>query len=508
MTALRQIYRTGLALLTDLYQLTMAFGYWKNERHSQRAVFNLYFRKNPFGGGFAIAAGLAEALQVLADFRFNQSEVDYLATLAGNDHQPLFDAAFLSYLKQLKLDLDVDAIPEGTAVFPNEPLIRITGPILHCQLVETVLLNIINFQTLIATKSARICLAANGDDVLEFGLRRAHGIDGALSASRAAFIGGCAATSNVLAGKLFGIPVRGTHAHSWVMSFDSELEAFEAYARAMPNNCVFLVDTYDTLEGVRRAAEVGRQLRASGHRMVGIRLDSGDLAYLSIEARKILDAAGLSDAIIVASNDLDETIIQSLKQQGATISLWGVGTNLVTGAGQSALGGVYKLTAVQSADGQWTRKVKASDVASKSSIPGVLQVPRFSRAGLLTADAIYDQAIGICNDGIGNSGIGNSGNGGSNSGPTIVDPSDSLRRKVISAGDAFEDLLIPVMRQCEVTSESPSLPEIQARTKSQLRNLHPGIKRFTYPHLYPVGLEEQLAAVRTDMLLKARQHSY
>jgi nicotinate phosphoribosyltransferase len=475
-------------LLTDLYQLTMAYGYWKHGRHKDRAAFHLYFRKNPFGGGFTVACGLAEALEVLSDFRFDESDLAYLATLKGNDGQPLFNREFVAFLKTLQLSLDLEAIPEGTVVFPNEPLIRVTGPILQCQLVETILLNIINFQTLIATKSARICLAARGDPVFEFGLRRAQGIDGALAASRAAYVGGCAATSNVLAGKLFGIPVGGTHAHSWVMSFDDEMQAFEAYARAMPNNCIFLVDTYDTLEGVRRAAEVGKQLRKSGHRMVGIRLDSGDLAYLSIEARKILDAAGLTEAIIVASNDLDETIIESLKLQGAAISLWGVGTNLVTGAGQSALGGVYKLTAEQGKDGAWMRKVKASDVTSKSSIPGLLQVRRFSSAGGIVADAIFDEMLGIGPT------------------PTIVDPADPLRRKAIPADMECENLLVPVMRNGKVLAEGPSLPAIRARAKGQIGALYPGITRFTNPHMYPVGLEEGLAAVRTEMLVKVKEH--
>ena len=478
----------SLALLTDLYQLTMAYGYWKQGRHDLRSAFHLYFRKSPFKGGFTLACGLAEAMDVLAGLRFEADDLAYLGTLTGNDGRPLFERAFLDYLDTMKMTLDIDAIPEGTVVFPNEPLLRVTGPILQCQLVETMLLNVINFQTLIATKAARVCLAAKGDEVLEFGLRRAQGIDGSLAASRAAYIGGCAATSNVLAGKLFGIPVRGTHAHSWVMSFDSELEAFETYAKAMPNNCVFLVDTYDTIEGVRRAAIVGQQLRAAGHKMVGVRLDSGDLAYLSIEARKILDAAGLQDAVIVASNDLDETIIESLKLQGATIALWGVGTNLVTGGGQSALGGVYKLTAQQNDDGTWVRRIKASDIAAKSSIPGLLQVRRFIADGTLVADAIYDELIGI------------------DATPIIVDPADAIRQKKVPAAVQSEDLLVPVMREGNLLGAAPRLEETRARAKRELSRLHPGLKRFTNPHLYPVGLEERLAATRTDMLLRAKEH--
>jgi len=305
-----------LGLLTDLYQLTMAYGYWQSGRADQQAVFHWFFRNNPFEGGFVVTAGLSLVLDYIRDFQFQSDDIEYLKTLVGEDGEALFDDAFLDYLANLKLSVDVDAMPEGTVAFPHQPLLRIRGPILQCQLLETALLNLLNFQTLLATKSARICRAAGDDSVLEFGLRRAQGIDGGLSASRAAYIGGCAATSNVLAGKIYGIPVKGTHAHSWIMSFDNELEAFRTYADAMPNNCVFLVDTFDTLEGVRKAVEIGKYLREKGHSLLGIRLDSGDLAWLSIEARKILDDGGFADAKIVASNDLDEHLIESLKHQG------------------------------------------------------------------------------------------------------------------------------------------------------------------------------------------------
>src|SRR5688572_29036188 len=370
-TSTLPLYGQSLSLLTDLYQLTMAYGYWKLGRGEQEAVFHLTFRKHPFAGGFTVACGLHAAIDYLRALRFDESDLAYLATLKGNDGRPLFEGGFLDYLRDMRFTCDVDAIPEGTAVFPHEPLVRVRGPILQCQLVETPLLAMVNFQTLVATKAARVCQATRGEPVLEFGLRRAQGIDGGLSASRAAYVGGCAATSNVLAGKLFGIPVRGTHAHSWVMSFDSELEAFRAYADAMPNNCVFLVDTYNTLEGVRRAVQVGREMRERGaHEMVGIRLDSGDLAYLSIEARKILDAGGFPKAQILASNDLDEQIITSLKEQGATIAIWGVGTKLVTAYDQPALGGVYKLSALRGADDAWKYKLKLSEQTAKVSNPG------------------------------------------------------------------------------------------------------------------------------------------
>ncbi|MEM6300039.1 MAG: nicotinate phosphoribosyltransferase, partial [Bacteroidota bacterium] len=292
MSILPNIYRTNLALLTDLYQLTMAQGYWKSQMTDHEAVFNLFFRKAPFKGGFTIACGLQYAVDFLQNFKFTDDDIEFLALQTGNDGKPLFESGFLKYLRTVKFTGDIEAIPEGSVVFPNEPLIRVKASLIEAQLIETPLLNMVNFQTLVATKSARICMVAGDEPVLEFGLRRAQGIDGGLAASRAAYIGGCAATSNVLAGKLFGIPVKGTHAHSWVMSFDTEREAFERYAEAMPNNCIFLVDTYDTLEGVKEAIRVGKAMRKKGHEMAGIRLDSGDLAYLSIKARKMLDKAG------------------------------------------------------------------------------------------------------------------------------------------------------------------------------------------------------------------------
>ena len=331
MSLLNKLYKQNLILLTDLYQLTMAYDYWKSGLQDHQSIFHLSFRENPFKGGYAVACGLETAIEFLSNFHFEQSDIDYLSSLKGNDGARLFEPDFLNFLLRLEFAGSIDAIPEGTVVFPHEPIIRVTGPLLQAQIIETSLLNIINFQTLIATKASRIVEAAHGESILEFGLRRAQGIDGSLSASRAAYIGGCSATSNVLAGQLFDIPVKGTHAHSWVMCFDSEIEAFSAYAEAMPNNCIFLVDTYDSLEGVRNAVTIGKQIRQNGHEMIGIRLDSGDLAYLSIEARKILDENEFPNAVIVVSNDLDEHIITSLKRQGAKIMVWGVGTKLVTG---------------------------------------------------------------------------------------------------------------------------------------------------------------------------------
>ncbi|MFT4974934.1 MAG: nicotinate phosphoribosyltransferase, partial [Myxococcota bacterium] len=381
------------ALLTDLYQLTMACGYWKVGLRDHRAVFHLFFRSCPFDGGYAIAAGLDTATRLIERWRFSDEDTDYLATLTGNDGAPLFNSEFLRYLRETPFSCDVDAMPEGTVAFPHQPLLRIRGPLIQCQLLETALLTIINFQTLIATKASRIVRAAGDGAVLEFGLRRAQGIDGGLSASRAAYIGGCAATSNVLAGKLYGVPVRGTHAHSWVMAFDSEREAFEKYAAAMPNNCIFLVDTYDTVQGVHTAVEVARALRQQGHELVGVRLDSGDLAALSIKARRILDEAGFPDAAVVASDSLDEDRITELRSQGAQIRIWGVGTHLATARDQPALGGVYKLAAIAAPGQPWSYRVKLSENPIKVSNPGEQQIQRYtSDDGLFSGDVIFNES--------------------------------------------------------------------------------------------------------------------
>jgi nicotinate phosphoribosyltransferase len=477
------------ALLTDMYQLTMAYAYWKTGRADYEAVFHLYFRENPFQGGFTLSCGLTESVKYLLGFRFGDNDLAYLAELRGGDDKPLIDGAFLEYLRELRPRLDVDAIPEGSVVFPQEPLLRVRGPILQAQLVETALLNILNFQSLIATKAARVCLAAGADPVVEFGLRRAQGMDGALTASRAAFVGGCAATSNLMAGKLFGIPVRGTHAHSWVLAFDDEPAAFEAYAAALPNNTFFLVDTYNSLEGVRHAVEAGKQMEKSGHRMGGIRLDSGDLAYLSIEARKILDAGGFRDASILASNDLDEHLITSLKQQGAAINVWCVGTKLVTAYDQPALGGVYKLSALQKPGGTWEHKIKLSEQAAKINNPGVLQVRRFQQGREFMGDAMFDELRPVPES------------------FTIVDPLDATRRKHIPQDATWEDLLTPVLRHGQPVREQPALEMIRQRVQRQLAMLHPGIKRFEYPHQYPAGLELGLHDLKTRLILAAKKEA-
>ena len=385
------------ALTTDLYQLTMAQGYWQHGRHLDRASFYMSMRRTPFGGGFAIAAGLEQIVSFLQELRFEPEDIDYLRSLNGGAGGPLFAPEFLDALPTLDLSVSLAAVPEGTAVFAREPLLRVEAPLLVGQLIETPILNIINFQTLVATKAARLChIAAPGQPVLEFGLRRAQGFDGALSACRAAYVGGCTATSNVQAGQRFGIPVRGTHAHSWVQAFDSEPEAFDAFAETMPNNCVLLVDTYDVDRGIENAIITGRKLERRGQRLLGIRLDSGDLLQQSRMARRRLDEAGLEEVAIVVSDSLDEKRIMELRRAGAAIDTWGVGTSLVTaagggGRGGGALGGVYKLSAIRRAgEARWRPVFKLGAGVGKASLPGRLQVRRYrSVGGALERDVIY-----------------------------------------------------------------------------------------------------------------------
>ncbi len=487
MDPLTRIYRENLALATDLYQLTMSYGYWKTGAHVKEAVFNLFFRRHPFRGGFTVACGLNFVIDYLRNFRFAEDDLEYLATLTGNDAQPLFDDGFLEHLRGMRFSCDVDAIPEGTVVFPHEPLLRIRGPIIQCQILETALLCVMNFQTLIATQAARIASAAGDDPVLEFGLRRAQGLDGALSASYAAHVGGCAATSNVLAGKLFGIPVKGTHAHSWIMSFDDEQDAFQSYAEAMPNNCVFLVDTYDTIEGVKKAIRVGEWLRERNHKMVGIRLDSGDLARLSIDARNLLDKAGFTDAAIVASNDLNERLVTELKEQGCRINVWGIGTKLVTAHDQPALGGVYKLSAIRkSADEPWRHRVKLSEQEIKVSNPGIQQVRRYYRNGQAVGDAIYDEDLGIGAEVV------------------VADQAETGSRRTLGAGTECEDLLRPVFRGGKFVGEPVSLETSRERALAQLDRFPTECRRVDDPARYFVGLEEKLAGLKSRLIAEAR----
>lgn len=468
-------------LLTDLYQLTMAYGYWKLGIHEQEAVFHTIFRKQPFRGHYAVACGLASVIEFLQNWRFAEDDLTYLSTLRAANGSCLFTAEFLEYLKNLRFTGDIDAVPEGTVIFANAPFLRVRGPLIQGQLLESTLLNSLNFQTLIATKAARVCQAAQGDTVLEFGLRRAQGPDGGLSASRAAFVGGCAATSNVLAGKLYGIPVSGTHAHSWVTAFADELTAFTAYAEVMPHNCVLLVDTYDTLRGVQHAIEVGKKLVERGAQLRAIRLDSGDLAVLSIKARELLDAAGFSQTQIIASNSLDEYVIQDLKIQGAQISIWGVGTHLAAATDYPALDGVYKLSALRTPEGVWEYKLKLSEQLIKTSNPGIHQVRRYLQQNQPVLDIIYDTQLGISEQ------------------PAWVALSESPQEAKISQGP-YIDLLRPIFRGGKLVYTQPDLSTVRAHAMQQVTNflaLHRNAP-------YTVGLEKNLYELKQQLITQFR----
>ena len=483
----KDLYNSSLTLLTDYYQFTMAYAYWKAGKAEEEAIFNLFFRKNPFQSGFTIAAGLDYVIDYCRNIKFEDNDLAFLAEMNDENGKKVFETGFIEYLKSMTFSCDIDAVEEGEVVFPNMPIVRVKGPLIQCQLLETPLLNIINFQTLIATKAARIVLAAKGDAVMEFGLRRAQGIDGALAASRASYIGGCASTSNVMAAKLFGIPVSGTHAHSWIMSFDSELAAFESYAETFPDNTTLLVDTYDIIHGVRHAIEVAIKLKEAGKQLKGIRIDSGDLAYFSNLARKMLDDAGFPEVIIVASNDLDEHIITSLKMQEASIDVWGVGTKLVTAYDQPALGAVYKLSALKCKNGAWVPKIKLSQQTIKINIPGYHNVLRFTSGGKAIGDMIYLEGL--------------------NQGKqvTIIDPIDPTRRKKISLENAEAEVLLkPIFIKGEKVYHRPDIKQIRQRAKDRLAVFDKTHKRLINPHIYPVGLEASLHEFRTALVLKAK----
>lgn len=487
MHSFSKIYNTSLALLTDLYQLTMAQGYFRLGMQNTMSCFHLFFRKKPFGGNYAIATGIGPILEFIENFRYEASDLDYLRQLSSSDGTPLFQQDFLDYLKNLKFSCDVDAVEEGSVVFPYEPLVRIKGPLLQAQLLETPLLNLFNFQTLIATKASRICLASCPDTVVEFGVRRAQGIDGGISATRASFIGGCHLTSNVIGGKLFGIPVSGTQAHSWVMAFDTEEEAFENFAKVAPKQCVFLVDTYDTVEGIKKAIHIAKKIQKQGTKLLGIRLDSGDLAGLSITARSLLDEAGMQDVNIMATNTLDELVIKDLKQQGAKINMWGVGTHLVTGEDQPALDGVYKLAALQDKSGKWQHKLKISDSISKVTDPGILQVRRFfSPEGVALYDVIYDEL-------------------GEMHPLRAIETLDPSCIQKIDPTLKNEDLLIPMIRLGKVIYKTPPLVQMRERTYDQLKKFSPGVLRFLNPHRYFVGLESSLYEKKLNIIKEIKR---
>ena len=475
-------------MLTDLYQLTMAQGYWESGQGEMQACFHMYFRDYPFKGGFAVASGMAQLADLVDAFSFTDDDASYLASLDAPGGGKLFKPEFLERLRTFKLDVDIDAVAEGTVVFPHEPLVRVTGPIMDCQLIETALLNCVNFETLVATKAARVCLAAEAP-VAEFGLRRAQGPAGGVWASRAAVVGGCASTSNVLAGQMFGVPVSGTHAHSWVMSFSDELTAFRAYAAAFPNNCVLLVDTYDVEQGLRNAITVGLEMRERGDRLSGVRIDSGDLSWLAKMARSMLDEAGLDDCGIVLSNDLDEYAIQSIRDEGAQVTSWGVGTKLACAYDQPTLGGVYKLSATRApGEDAWCDRLKISESVAKLTTPGVLDVRRyFHDDGRLAGDMVFDIHAGADEREI------------------IVDPLDDRRQKRL-AGKRFETLLKPLARAGDTVLDVDLRDALAARNRARagLATLDESQKRMLNPHTYPVGLEYGLFERRRDLVARLR----
>lgn len=473
----------NLTLLTDLYELTMMQGYFDRQEDT-KVVFDVFFRSNPCSSGYSIAAGLDQVIQYVKNLNFSYEDVDYLRSLN------MFSEKFLHYLSGFHFSGDIYAIPEGTVVFPKEPLLKVVAPIMEAQLVETAILNIINHQSLIATKTARVVFAAGGDGIMEFGLRRAQGPDAGLYGARAAMIGGCVGTSNVLAGKLFDVPVRGTHAHSWIMSFKDEYTAFKTYADLYPNACCLLVDTYDTIKsGVPNAIRVFTEMREAGVELqnYGIRLDSGDLAYLSKKARKMLDEAGFQDAFISASNDLDEYLIHDLKMQGAAITSWGVGTNLITSKDCPSFGGVYKLAAIQDETGEFVPKIKLSENTEKITNPGNKTIYRIydKATGKVRADLICfaDETIDTSEDLL------------------LFDPVATWKKTRLKA-DSFtiREILVPVFINGECVYQSPSVMEIAAYCMDEKKTLWDETKRLFNPHRVYVDLSDKLYNVKKELL--------
>ncbi len=459
----------------------MLYGYWQSGRTQGWACFEYFFRDLPPDSGFAVFAGLAPLLSYLEHFRFNEEDLDYLASLQR------FEPGFLEYLRDFRLVGSVWAPPEGSVVFPHETILRIEAPLAEAQVLETAVLNALNYPTLVASKTARICLAANGDEVMEFGVRRAQGPDGGLSGSRAAYIGGAGSTSNVLAGKLYGIPVAGTHAHSWVMSFEHELEAFRAYAAVFPDAPLFLVDTYDTLtSGLPNALTVLKELRDAGHPVrAAIRLDSGDLARLSKAAYRMFTQAGFADPLIVASNELDEDLIADLKRQGAKINSWGVGTHLITSSTFPALGGVYKLMAVQGGGGGWQPRIKLSSNLSKMTDPARKRVVRYRDGeGRPLADLMFlvDEDIPA--------------------GPQVpyVSRMDLAFLMELSEVASAEELLAPVLREGRRVGTSPPLSEVRDRARQEIARLPEELRRLRNPEIYRVGLSPALGRMKAEMI--------
>ena len=472
-----------MSLLTDFYELTMMQGYF-NAGNDKTVVFDVFYRINPSGNGFAITAGLEQVIDYIKNLKFSDSDIEYLRSMNT------FSNDFLNYLRDFKFTGDIYAIPEGTIVFPTEPLVRVKAPIMEAQIIEAALLNIINHQSLIATKAARVVWAEGGDPIMEFGLRRAQGPDAGTYGARAAIIGGCAGTSNVLTGKMFGVPILGTHAHSWVMSFPSEIEAFRHYAKTFPDACTFLVDTYDTLRsGVPNAIKVFQEMKDAGIELknYGIRLDSGDLAYLSKKARKMLDEAGFTDAKITASSDLDEYLIMSLKLQGAKINNWGVGTKLITSDDCPSFGGVYKLAAESDENGNFIPKIKLSNNPSKVTNPGIKKVLRFydKATGKIKADLIcLDDEVYSEDKKV-----------------KLFDHTAVWKKMVLHPGEySIRELLVPVFINGECVYNSPCVTDIRAYCQKELNTLWDEHRRLANPHNVPVDLSDKLLDLKNKLI--------
>ena len=474
----------NLTLLTDLYELTMMQGYFEKQSANETVIFDVFFRENPVKNGYSIMAGLEQVIEYIKNLNFSYEDVDYLRGLG------IFSEDFLHYLSGFHFSGNIYAIPEGSVIFPKEPILKVIAPIMEAQLVETAILNIINHQSLIATKTARVVHAAQGDGVMEFGLRRAQGPDAGLYGARAAMIGGCIGTSNVLAGQMFDVPVKGTHAHSWIMSFADEYTAFKTYAKLYPDACCLLVDTYDTLKsGVPNAIKVFTEMRESGIELhnYGIRLDSGDLAYLSKEARKMLDEAGFPEATICASNDLDEFLLHDLKMQGAAIDSWGVGTNLITSKDCPSFGGVYKLAAIQNEEGEFVPKIKISENTEKITNPGNKTIYRIyeKASGKIKADLICfaDEVIDPKQDLL------------------LFDPMDTWKKTKLAGGTyTVREILLPIFKNGECLYKSPTLKEIAAYCREEKDTLWDETKRLFYPHRVYVDLSQKLYAVKQSLL--------
>ena len=477
--------RQNLTLMTDLYELTMMQGYFKNKDQNETVIFDVFYRNNPVDGGYAICAGLEQVINYVKNLHFGNQDIEYLASLN------IFESDFLDYLSKFRFTGSIYAIPEGTVIFPREPIIKVIAPIMQAQLVETAILNIMNHQCLIATKASRVCYAAKGDGIMEFGLRRAQGPDAGTYGARAAVIGGCIGTSNVLTGQLFDVPVKGTHAHSWIMSFPDEYTAFKAYADMYPSACILLVDTYDTLKsGVPNAIKVFTEMREAGIPLTyyGIRLDSGDLAYLSKKARKMLDAAGFKDAVISASNDLDEFLIDSLKTQGAAITSWGVGTSLITSRDCPSFGGVYKLAAVKdNATGEFIPKIKLSENSEKITNPGNKTIYRIyeKETGKITADLIC--LVGEVFD---------------EKDPLLIfDPLEPWKKTKLAAGSyTLRELPVPIFIDGECCYTSPKTMEIRDICQKELDTLWDETRRLVNPHNVHVDLSKKLYDMKIELL--------